>query len=279
MLFRSNLFAEQFNKITATLDTQKRDALLGYAMWMLNRSFQEIQTPSDLYQFLLIDVETSSCATTSRIAEGIASVQLYMQRCRMNLEFSVSVADIPTVWWEWMSNYRVWEANRKIFLYPENYIEPSLRKSATPPFRQLNETLLQSDVTNASVTSAFQEYFETLTLLAGLDVCGSYAYSRANATTGRPDDILVLVGRTSTDPATFYYRNVTRVSACSSAASALDWGPWIKIDLTIKSRWVSPVYVYGRLFLFWIEDEEVRSSQIADNKSNAQAVQQVSIQY
>jgi SpoVK/Ycf46/Vps4 family AAA+-type ATPase len=31
--------------------------------------------------------------------------------------------------WEWRKNYRVWDANRKIFLYPENWIEPDLRLS------------------------------------------------------------------------------------------------------------------------------------------------------
>ena len=29
--------------------------------------------------------------------------------------------------WEWRKNYRIWEANRKIFLYPENWVEPDLR--------------------------------------------------------------------------------------------------------------------------------------------------------
>src|SRR5437870_13912238 len=29
--------------------------------------------------------------------------------------------------WEWLERYRVWDANRKIFLYPENWIEPELR--------------------------------------------------------------------------------------------------------------------------------------------------------
>jgi SpoVK/Ycf46/Vps4 family AAA+-type ATPase len=29
--------------------------------------------------------------------------------------------------WQWNKNYRVWDANRKIFLYPENWIEPELR--------------------------------------------------------------------------------------------------------------------------------------------------------
>jgi len=29
--------------------------------------------------------------------------------------------------WGWLKRYRVWDANRKIFLYPENWIEPELR--------------------------------------------------------------------------------------------------------------------------------------------------------
>jgi hypothetical protein len=29
--------------------------------------------------------------------------------------------------WEWRKKYRVWNANRKIFLYPENWLEPELR--------------------------------------------------------------------------------------------------------------------------------------------------------
>jgi SpoVK/Ycf46/Vps4 family AAA+-type ATPase len=32
--------------------------------------------------------------------------------------------------WEWLKKYRVWDADRKIFLYPENWIEPELRLPA-----------------------------------------------------------------------------------------------------------------------------------------------------
>jgi hypothetical protein len=32
--------------------------------------------------------------------------------------------------WEWLKNYRVWDANRKIFVYPENWTEPELRLPA-----------------------------------------------------------------------------------------------------------------------------------------------------
>src|SRR4029077_15410060 len=32
--------------------------------------------------------------------------------------------------WKWRKNYRIWDANRRIFLYPENWIEPDLRLPA-----------------------------------------------------------------------------------------------------------------------------------------------------
>ena len=33
-----------------------------------------------------------------------------------------------------LNRYRVWQANRKQFVYPENYIEPELRDDKTPQF-------------------------------------------------------------------------------------------------------------------------------------------------
>jgi ABC toxin-like protein/ATPase family protein associated with various cellular activities (AAA) len=29
--------------------------------------------------------------------------------------------------WSWLKRYRVWDADRKVFLYPENWLEPDLR--------------------------------------------------------------------------------------------------------------------------------------------------------
>ena len=46
-----------------------------------------------------------------------------------------------------MKNYRVWEANRKVFLYPENWIEPELRDDKSPFFKELESELLESDLT------------------------------------------------------------------------------------------------------------------------------------
>lgn len=39
--------------------------------------------------------------------------------------------------WKWIKNYRIWEANRKVFLYPENWIEPELRDDKSPFFKEI----------------------------------------------------------------------------------------------------------------------------------------------
>lgn len=89
-----------------------------------------------------------ACQLTSRIKQAIGSVQLFVQR-----------ADEPSAWCcserrrraaldTWMQNYRVWEANCKVFLSPENWIEPGLRPDKTPFFKDLENELLQGDITN-----------------------------------------------------------------------------------------------------------------------------------
>ena len=62
---------------------------------------------------------------TSRIKQAMASVQLFVQRCLLNLEPAVAPTTIDPHRWQWMKQYRTWEANRKVFLYPENWLEPN----------------------------------------------------------------------------------------------------------------------------------------------------------
>jgi hypothetical protein len=36
------------------------------------------------------------------------------------------------VGWSWLKRYRAWQANRKTFVLPENWLEPELRDDKTP---------------------------------------------------------------------------------------------------------------------------------------------------
>ena len=98
-------------------------------------------------------------------------MQLFIQRCLLNLELKVHPsAIINAEQWEWMKRYRVWEANRKIFLFPENWLEPEFRDDKTYLFQELEGALLQGDVSNDLVEDAFLNYLKKLDELARLDI-------------------------------------------------------------------------------------------------------------
>jgi hypothetical protein len=260
-------------------DSRKRDIFCGYLIWKLSKqpATQHITSASDLFQYLLIDVEMGGCDTTSPIAQAINSVQLYMQRCRMGLEPGVIVDHIPTVWWQWMSEYRVWEANRKIFLYPENYLVPSQRPSATPEFRNLGDKMMQSRPTEKNVAAAMIDYFDAFEGLAGLIPVGGSKADQTDYESGQVDETGIIVGRSNTSPPKYYLRKFTRTTIPDNLLKENDpplvddWEPWTAIDASIDALFVTPVWSFGRPFLFWNEVEEMKSSTIVGggNGSNS----------
>ncbi len=127
-----------------TLRLSQRDALVAYILRRLQQSetSKHIDTPDKLFEYFLIDVQMDACMKTSRIKQAISSVQLFIDRCLYNLESDISPTAINAKRWEWMKRYRVWEANRKIFLHPENWLDPSLRSTKSPFFKEFEGELL-----------------------------------------------------------------------------------------------------------------------------------------
>ena len=234
-------------KVVSTMNERKRDVLERVVLWKL-----EFKNTRQLYEFLLIDVDMSGCAQISYIAEGINAVQLYLQRARLNLEVGIKRILVPEAWWEWMMNYRIWEANRKIFLYPENYLIPSLRGSKTSLFTTLEERLQQSDMKKNMVEEAFRGYLDSLVSLASLTYIDAYQCLVDDAVR-ESVETLFLFARTKAEPYTYYY---------NSKEVDKTWSEWKKIEVPITSPFITPVYAFNRLFIFWVELEKVSSSQI-----------------
>jgi hypothetical protein len=200
----------------------------------------------ELYQYYLVDVEMSPCRYTSRIVLATNSVQLFVQRCLLNLEPEVPIKldpSGPDEWadWAWMGKYRVWEANRRIFLYPENYFDPGLRPGKTPFFVELENTLQQKDVTDEAVEAAFRVYLEKLDAVARLQPCGIYLQQHG-ADNSIQVDILHAFARTWATPHVYYYRQFI---------NGIRWTPWESVDLDIQGNHLIPVTWKGRLFVFW----------------------------
>ena len=77
-----------------------------------------------------------------------------------------------------MKRYRIWEANRKIFLFPENWLEPEFRDDKSYLFEELENALLQGDVSDELVEDAFLKYLNGLDEIARLEVVSCSADER-----------------------------------------------------------------------------------------------------
>jgi hypothetical protein len=195
---------------------------------------------ADLFAQYLIDVEMDACQLTSRIKQATGSIQLFGQRCRLGLE-GVPVDDEKWLQWRWMKNFRVWEANRKVWLYPENWIEPELRDSKTPFFKELEAELLQGEITDAAAEEAVLHYLEKLDQVGRLEICGVY----------QDDDtrLLHVFGRTFNTPRVYFYRRARVVEDSQQRFSG--WTPWEKVELDIEGDHLLPVVRNRRLTLLW----------------------------
>ncbi|SFN35978.1 virulence plasmid A protein [Nitrosospira briensis] len=248
-LLHSKLGAETWLILSAeiqdVLRERKRDAL---AAWLLTQTppadapSEKRENMNDLYAYYLLDIEMSSCLLTSRLAQASGSVQLFVQRCFMGLESNVNVkaegddGDSPWRWWTWMRKYRVWEANRKVFLWPENWIEPELKKDRSSFFKDMENELLQNEISQHTVETAFLNYLEKLNGVAQLEIAGFYQEDDG------ADTVIHVFGRNSgAEPHLYYYRRY----------DYRQWTPWEKVDLDIQGDFLIPAVINKRLFLFW----------------------------
>jgi len=231
------------------LRQRQRDALVAYVMHQ-----QKFARMEELYEYFLIDPGMEPVVQTSRIRLAIASVQLFIQRCLLNLEQDVPPTAINSKQWEWMKRYRVWEANRKIFLFPENWLEPEFRDDKTHLFSELEGNLLKGDVSNDSVEEAFFTYLKKLEELAQLEMVGMYCEGKTDPS----PDTLHVIGRTHSEPHKYFYRRYDQQS----------WTPWDPITVEIQGDHLAPVVWRNRLYLFWVTFMDKPKEEASDTKAS-----------
>ena len=215
------------------LRQRQRDALVSHVMQQ--HGFDRME---QLYEYFLIDPGMEPVVQTSRIRLAISSLQLFIQRCLLNLEPKVHPSTINAKEWEWMKRYRVWEANRKIFLFPENWLEPEFRDDKTHLFTELEGTLLQGDVSSDLVEDAFLKYLRKLDELARLDICAMHIEDNF-----APElRVLHVFGRTYSQPHKYFYRRYVHQT----------WTPWEPVSAEIEGDHLAPVVWRDRLYLFWV---------------------------
>ncbi len=176
-------------------------------------------------------------------------MQLFVQRCLLNLERpatpsepGVSPAAIDAQRWQWMKYYRVWEANRKIFLYPENWIEPELRDDKTEIFQAFESDLLQSEITDETARAAFRKYLDMMTDISDLTVVSMVQELPDGGKT-----VIHLVGRENCQPYKHYHRQ-WKLRQDSDFGT---WTAWEEISAQVDSEHVLIFLFGGSVYLAW----------------------------
>jgi hypothetical protein len=191
-----------------------------------------------LFDHFLIDVQMSSCEVTTRVVQAYIAVQIFVERCRMNLEapaVQIDPLDDAWDWWTWMKRYRIWQAAREVFLYPENWLIESQRLNRTEIFQKLEQDVHQNEHTSDYFETVALNYVDRLDEIAHLFVTGTCS----DPVTGA----IHVVGRSHDDPPRFYHRSFVDGA----------WSGWVQIPLDIKAHQVVPAIYRGRLCLFWTD--------------------------
>lgn len=125
-----------------------------------------------------------------------------------------------------MSKYSLWEANRKVFLFPENWIEPAFRDDKSPAFATFESSLLKSSLTRENVKGALLNYIHDMYQVRSLFIEAIYT-QRSPTIDGQygSPEVIHYFGRTFTTPYIFYHRTFTQ--------NAGIWTPWRKVDTQI----------------------------------------------
>ena len=91
----------------------------------------QFKNAHDIYEHYLIDPIVAPCMKTTLVLEAVTATQLFAQRVlfgvekyrdNSNIEHTLIASEALKDQWTWIRNYRVWEANRKVFFVPAELV-------------------------------------------------------------------------------------------------------------------------------------------------------------
>lgn len=122
----------------------------------------------------LIDALADGCQLTTRISQAIATIQLLLWQIRTGQRQDsqpdwVLDDDFFDERWQWIGSYQTWRAAMFVTLYPENTLDPSLRRRQTPGFRAFVDALRTNQrvtpQTGCQAALAYFAYYDDITHL------------------------------------------------------------------------------------------------------------------
>ncbi|MEQ1794741.1 MAG: neuraminidase-like domain-containing protein [Nitrospira sp.] len=243
-------------KIGDSLRRPRRAALVAFhtAQVVGRNNSDKWSNAKALYEHFLIDHQMEPCFETTRIVEAVTAVQLFAQRILFGIEPEITADPELKRRWIWMRNYRVWEANRKVFLFPENWLFPELRDDKSSSFKQLESALGQGELTQDLANQAFGKFLDDVAQMGQVQVLGMYEDVSHDSQGNILKDnnqiplrrTLYVVGRTPNPPYVYFWRH------CVDFGNPyMEWSPWQRIELDIQGDHVLPFVFNGQFYVAW----------------------------
>ena len=225
---------------------------------------------SDIYSYYLLDVKMEPDMAISRTVQAVSCIQLYVQRALMGLEGGYTLNDTQREQWGWMKNFQVWVANRKVFLYPENWIDGDLRSDKTPFFKDLEDRLAEVGNDQDAMTEALGEYLKKVCDTSEIDIV--VACKQDGGSAAGVLYTLHIVGRTRGEPHTYYYRKYE-----ATALYGGNWTPWEEVPVEIDGAAIQPAILGGHLYITWLQVVQGQKQKKTRESGGKQAA--VSVEY
>lgn len=209
----------------------------------------------DIWRELLIDGKVSADITTTRLADAIAGIQLYVNRTIAGDEpgaiSTVLARQFFKDWDTYNKRYSTWAGVSQLVYYPENTIDPTLRTGQTGMMNTMLEQLSQSELNSDTLEDGFRQYLTAFEQVADLKVISGY-----HDTVSIDEGNTWFVGTSQTEPKKYYWRKADHSKCQNGRFAANAWSDWKEITCAVSpyQNMVRPVVYRSRLYLLWVEE-------------------------
>lgn len=221
-----------------------RDILVPIVLHKLSKSYEDITNIDRLSEYLLMDVQASDKIAITPVREAINAVQWYMANVKSGLEAvdTEKVNKISAEQWLYIEKFRVWQAEQKLELYPNEYFQIDNLKNASELFKQLKSKLQGDTISQEIIKSSLMDYLEQWSNLSINEVVASYAY-RLNSKTK-----ICLLTKCKIEPNTYYYVDSVIEDGC-----LINTSEWEKINTKIDAdeNTLDIIYAFNKYYIFY----------------------------
>ncbi|HIH4319859.1 TPA: neuraminidase-like domain-containing protein, partial [Morganella morganii] len=267
-LLQAGLNEQQTTQLQNQSEPRRSEALSGeYRSLVMGKP---LAGRDDIWRKLLIDGKVSAAITTTRLADAIAGIQLYINRTVAGDEPGADNAVLERQffkdWDTYNKRYSTWAGVSQLVYYPENFIDPTIRIGQTGMMNTMLEQLSQSELNSDTLEDGFRQYLTAFEQVANLKVISGY-HDAVDIDEGNT----WFIGTSQTEPKKYYWRKADHSKCQNGRFAANAWSDWKEITCAVNpyQDMVRPVIFRSRLCLLWIEEQIQKD--VKDSEKSAPA--------